>query len=258
MKSSFVDHDRDTLIRRINFVAANTIAAGDMVFEDPSNAGHGKSIVSVGYKDSLAATQRVAALRFLGVAVSNKSGTTDAEEVAVAKKGIFELTAVSATYELGDLVGVDDNVGGTALIQQVIGVTDPQKAIGKIARREATATTTVLVEIFDKSEDAAADLWIREDIAANGTIKVFEADAPFKLQVVDFHIICTDANAGTVKLTDGTSDITDALTHGTTDKAIVRVGTIDDAKYELAKNGSLNIVTATGGKSVALIHLKRV
>ncbi len=258
MKGSFVDHDRDTLIRNINFAAANTIEAGDMVFEDPSNAGYGKSIVSVSYKDALAATQRVAALRFLGIAVGNKSDATAAAEVPVAKKGIFELTAASSTYEVGDLVGVDDNAGGTALIQQVITVTDPQKAIGKVVRRETSATTTVLVEIFDKAEDAPADLWIREDIAATGTIKVFESDAPFKFQVVDFHIICTDNVAGTVKLTDGTSDITDALTHGTTDKAKVGVGTIDDAKYEIAKNGSLNIVTATGGKSVAFIHLKRV
>lgn len=254
MQTAYVDALRDTHARFVPFAAANTIVAGDMVFEDPSNAGHGKSIVSVGYKADLAKTQRVAAMRFLGIAIGNKPDATAALDVPVAKRGIFEMVAASSTYEVGDLVAVDDNAGGTALIQQVIKTTDPQLAIGKIVRREASATTTVLVELLDRQFD---EFTIREAVSGTSEIKVFDSDAPFKFEILDFHIICTDANAGTVKLTDGTNDITNALTHGTSDKALVAVGTIDDAYNAIAKNGKLSIVPATGGTSIAVIRCKR-
>ena len=73
-----------------------------------------------------------------------------------------------------------------------------------------------------------------------------------KCRVIDFYILCTNATDGTAKLTDtDDNDITDAITHGTTDNAIGRASTIDDAHYELAAGETLKLVS-TGASSAAI------
>lgn len=95
-------------------------------------------------------------------------------------------------------------------------------------------------------------------VTGAGTVQIYNANCPTKLQILDAWIICTDANAGTLKLTDGTNDITNAITHGTTDKAIVRAGTIDDAYNTIAAGGTLNAVAATGGASIVCVLARPV
>ncbi len=49
---------------------------------------------------------------------------------------------------MGDLICVDEAAGGTALEdQQVDGVSVSQYAVGRVAKREASATTGVLVDV---------------------------------------------------------------------------------------------------------------
>lgn len=96
-------------------------------------------------------------------------------------------------------------------------------------------------------------LVLRKAVAGAGTVAIFTANAPRKFRVLDFWFVCTNTTDGTLKLTDGTTDITDAVTHGTADKAIKRAATIDDAVHEIAADGTLNLVAATGGNSVAYV-----
>jgi hypothetical protein len=79
-------------------------------------------------------------------------------------------------------------------------------------------------------------------LTAGSTVQVHNANAPFKYRVLDAWSVARSADAGTWKLTDGTNDITDAVAVTATDKTIDRAGTIDDAYYEIAADGSLSVV----------------
>ena len=62
--------------------------------------------------------------------------------------GVFEFDCPSGTFELGDVIGVDEDSGGTELMdQQVDSVASSTYAVARVAKREATATTSVLVDI---------------------------------------------------------------------------------------------------------------
>jgi hypothetical protein len=64
----------------------------------------------------------------------------------VATTGVFELDCPSETFELGDLVGPDGTDSGL-LSQQAIKVADSNLAIGRVAKRQPLATTSVLVDV---------------------------------------------------------------------------------------------------------------
>ena len=91
--------------------------------------------------------QKALADAFLGVAMQ-RSRSGDAAPIRVATTGVFEFDCASGTFELGDMVGADANSAGTVLLnQQVAKVADSLHAIGRIAKRQSTATTNVLVDI---------------------------------------------------------------------------------------------------------------
>jgi hypothetical protein len=128
-------------------VASDTvIEIGDLVYLDttakPAGAGT--------YGASLAAAQEWLHDRFAGVAMQ-QSRAGDTADIRVATTGVFEFPCASATFEVGARIGVDDNPGGTALLdQQVIGVVtgSPQLSIGYCAKRVNPAGTSVLVDII--------------------------------------------------------------------------------------------------------------
>ncbi len=122
---------------------ATVIEIGDLVWLDTDDAKPSSDTTWGG----LAASQETFQGKFLGVAMQ-RSASGDTDKIRVATKGVFEFDCASATFELGDMVGADDNSGGTALEdQKVIEVTDLARSIGKVKKREASAVTAVLVEI---------------------------------------------------------------------------------------------------------------
>lgn len=79
--------------------------------------------------------------------------------------------------------------------------------------------------------------------AATG-LEIFLANAPFKFEVIDVIVQPRGTSTnGTLKLTNGTNDITDAMVCAV-DKTMVRPATIDDAYSTIAENGTLDIVCA--------------
>lgn len=77
---------------------------------------------------------------------ASRSG--DTQPIRVATAGVFEFDCVSATFEVGKLVGADENAGGNALERQVVApVATANLAIGRCAKRVNPATTRVLVDI---------------------------------------------------------------------------------------------------------------
>ncbi|MEK6236236.1 MAG: hypothetical protein N2C14_16140 [Planctomycetales bacterium] len=124
--------------------SAVVIEIGDLVYLDTDD---GKPASSQADQGTEAGNQELFHDNFLGVAMQrSRSGDTD--EVRVATGGVFEFVSPSATYELGDLLGVDEAGGGTALEdQQVAAVATANLAVGRCAKRVAASDVKVLVSI---------------------------------------------------------------------------------------------------------------
>ena len=129
------------------------IEIGDLVYLDTNDAKpSGQDTDSNGTGDlwntNLATTQEAFHDVFLGVAMQrSRSGDTDS--IRVASTGVFEFASPSATYELGNLVGPDQTGGNNLENQQVelVASTLANQAIGRVARRNGSADTKVLIEI---------------------------------------------------------------------------------------------------------------
>ena len=132
--------------------SATVIEMGDLVWQDVDDAKPA-SMLDVGprpyatKKEYPSLQQESFARLFLGVAMQ-RSRSEDTASVRVATTGVFEFDCPRGTFELGDLMGIDENAGMTALAtQQVAKVTASKYAIGRVAKREATPVTSVLVDI---------------------------------------------------------------------------------------------------------------
>ena len=120
------------------------IEIGDLVYQEVDDARPASRQAD---QLTLAANQALFADKFLGVAMQ-RSRAGDTAPIRVATTGVFEFDCPSANFELGALVGANENAAGTALEnQQVIGVAQSQYAIGRVAKRAAEAATKVLVDI---------------------------------------------------------------------------------------------------------------
>ncbi len=124
--------------------AATVIEIGDLLWQDTDDA---KPAAVLSDHSSQAANQQALAAAFLGVAMQ-RSRNGDSTPVRVATTGVFEFDCASSTFELGDLLGADKNAANNGLLsQQVAKVAQSQDAIGRVAKREPAATTSVLVDI---------------------------------------------------------------------------------------------------------------
>jgi len=95
-----------------------------------------------------------------------------------------------------------------------------------------------------ESKDAPLIAIVEDVTTGAADIKIFDADAPFKFEIVDVIVQPRGASAnGTIKLTDGTNDITNAMVCAV-DKTMVKPATIDNDYSEIAKDGTLQIVCA--------------
>jgi hypothetical protein len=124
--------------------AATVIEIGDLVYQELDDVRPASAAVDMGSK---IANQDVFAHKFLGVAMQ-RSRAGESAPVRLATTGVFEFDCASATFELGDMVGADENAAGDALLsQQVAKVTQSRYALGRVAKRQSLASTNVLVDI---------------------------------------------------------------------------------------------------------------
>ena len=124
--------------------SATVIEIGDMLFIDTDDA---KPASSQNDQGTEIANQQLFHDLFAGVAMqASRSG--DTQPIRVATTGVFEFDCVSTTLEVGDLMSSDENVGGTALLNQtVVKVAAANAAVGRCAKRLNPAGTRVLVDI---------------------------------------------------------------------------------------------------------------
>ncbi|MEX0586163.1 MAG: hypothetical protein WD176_05945 [Pirellulales bacterium] len=124
--------------------AATVIEIGDLVYYDVDDAKPAGALPDQGTENG---NQQLFHDVFAGVAMQ-ASAAGDSDPIRVATSGVFEFDCASATLELGDLLGGDENVAGTALLNQTVAkVTNANAAVGRCARRVNPAGTRVLVDI---------------------------------------------------------------------------------------------------------------
>jgi hypothetical protein len=124
--------------------AATVIEIGDLVYQETDDVRPASSQADQNTKE---ANQELFVTKFLGVAMQrSRSGET--APIRVATTGVFEFDCPSGTLELGNLMGVDENAAGTALVnQQAVTVAQANRAIGRVAKRESTAAISALIDI---------------------------------------------------------------------------------------------------------------
>jgi hypothetical protein len=124
--------------------SGTVIEIGDLVLLDTDDAKPASTLADQGAKTT---NQEAFATGFLGVAMQrSRSGET--APIRVATTGVFEFDCASGTFELGGMVGVDENAAGNALLnQQVAAVGASKQAVGRVAKRQPTAGASVLVDI---------------------------------------------------------------------------------------------------------------
>jgi len=128
---------------------ATVIEIGDVVHLNTNDALPASSINDIGGAGpvNLAAAQELLHDAFLGIAMQ-RSRVGDTTPIRIATRGVFELDAASTTFEVGDLVGTDDDSAATALEnQKVITVATENLAVGRVARSVTSADSRVFVEI---------------------------------------------------------------------------------------------------------------
>lgn len=124
--------------------SATVIEVGDLVYLDTDDA---KPVSTLADAGTPALNQEAMHVVFAGIAMQ-ASTTGDTADIRVATSGVFELDCLATTFEVGDLVGGEENTGGTALAnQQAAKVATENLAIGRCVKRAASPTTSVLVDI---------------------------------------------------------------------------------------------------------------
>ena len=124
--------------------SATVIEIGDLVYLETDDARPASA-----QADQLteAANQELFHDKFAGVAMQ-RSPSGDTTPIRVATTGVFEFDCLSASFEVGALVGVDEASSGTQLEDQVVAaVATPNLAVGRVVKRLNPAGTRVLVDV---------------------------------------------------------------------------------------------------------------
>lgn len=127
--------------------SATVIEIGDLLWQGDSAETPGCKSAYPAMLLKASDLQTEFAWKFLGVAMQ-RSRNEETASIHVETTGVFEFDCPSATFELGDLVGAHENTAGDALLnQQVARVGDSRLAIGRVAKREPSAVTSVFIDI---------------------------------------------------------------------------------------------------------------
>ena len=124
--------------------AGSEIEIGDLVYLEVDDVRPASTQAD---QSSLAANQELFHDKFVGVAMQQSpAGATDS--IRVATSGVFSCDCATATYEVGDLVGINEDGTGTELEDQVvIGVATENLAVGRCVKRATSSDSSILVDI---------------------------------------------------------------------------------------------------------------
>jgi predicted RecA/RadA family phage recombinase len=195
--------------------------------------------------------------RYAGVAIAD---IANGDTGALVIRGVANLPkAAGLAIAQGAAVGWNGTAVTTAEGATPIGVC--HTAVGSAAATVDVDLNVNLFDIVSPATLAALDAGegvpfiIEADVsAAAASVTIFDDDCPRDLKILDMVVHCTaTVSSGSVKLTDGAADITNAVVMAT-DEAVTRLGTIDTDKSELAAGDSLVAVkNATTNQGILYI-----
>lgn len=124
---------------------ATVIEIGDLVYMETDDARPASSQADQGTET---ANQQAFHSKFVGIAMQN-SPLNDYRSIRIATSGVFEYECASTTFEVGDLIGPDENSSGDGLEDQtVVAVATAGEAIGRCGKRKRLTETRVLVDVI--------------------------------------------------------------------------------------------------------------
>lgn len=136
---------------RANFAFDGSIEvnAGDLMFHDTDDVKPASSMTD---QTSESLNQNYFAARFAGVAMdSRKTADGAVTDFPVATDVVAEYDCASSTFEIGDLLAIDEAGSGTALEdQKLVKTTEEGKAIGVCTKRYASAVTRVQCRLISR------------------------------------------------------------------------------------------------------------
>lgn len=131
-------------ITQYAYDGAIAVAQYAFMYLDTDDAKPASSQADAGTEDL---NSRTFAQKFIGVCTDSKTTSSPAGTIGVARTIDMEVDCVSAAYEVGDLLAVDEAASGTALENmKVYKTTDASIAIGAVCI--ASGTTTRIRGIF--------------------------------------------------------------------------------------------------------------
>ncbi|KKL65486.1 hypothetical protein LCGC14_2154500 [marine sediment metagenome] len=250
-------------IIRLPVDSAQIIEVGDMVALFTDDA---RRVSQLTY-GTLAAAQLRAAHQFMGVAME-ASVSGDTADITIRQSGNFEFDCAAATFEIGDLVAVDDNAGATALVdQQVIAAGENGFGIGHVSKRYSANTTRVLVEIkpnYLRTSNVLTPITFPGQLITSAVDLVTDwaVPFPFKLVQVDALVTVLTAGACDISIHNGATALDDVITIPTTSAVGVAVQqAMDDATGDdiFAVGGTLTIASdgvPTAGEAGFILWVK--
>jgi hypothetical protein len=247
MSDNYRHRRESAAVRHFAVESASVINIGDLVWLDTDDV---KPASATAWNTNLATTQRDFIAKFIGMS-NDRSRAGDTEMVGVHKSGVKEFECAAATFEIGDLVGPAKQSGNLLENQKVAAVATADLAIGKVAKRYASNTTRVEVEIFTVLDSMKADrdaATIIGLIDASGTHKTMTTAQDTKLNNINLGATNATDNEIIALLAAATSKLTaDSVIDGATNKAYTGV--------EKTKLGNINLgaTNATDNEIIALL-----
>lgn len=128
-------------LHQLRVDSGTIIEAGDLVYLDTDDI---KPASDFTWDTDLATTQGTFAAVFLGVAQHQSAdGDTDDVSVDVSPTSVYEFDVNSATYEVSDALGPDEN--SSALMNQQLEAASTGNSIARAAEYKASASSTLRV-----------------------------------------------------------------------------------------------------------------
>ena len=238
--------------------SAQVILQGAMCW---NNVDDVRSVTTFTYVSAdLPGSQANFAAKFLGVAL-NPSASGETREIAIAQAGVYEFDCAAATFEVGDLVGPDDNATPDALVDSVIGLTENDfGAIGRVVKRYGSNTTRVLCEIFQPSLNPAP-VYIPLGTHTLGTADEFVTNLtlPFPCKLIRLYSIVQTvmgAGAEVITIDKNATALDDTMTIAATAPvgAVDEVALVDATGDDLLLVGDTISMSGDGGTASGAAH----
>ena len=117
------------------------------------------------------------------------------------------------------------------------------------------ASPTSVVQSLRFQNDLVLEVLAVDATAA--TNYIWNATCPRSLRVVDFWTVNTTGTGGacTATLRNGANAITNAVDVNKADGTITRAGTIDDARHELVRGGTLSVFLSGTGEDTFIAYV---